>query len=34
MEAIAYIYTIILKAINHDITPEVALEKIRVFLSH
>lgn len=34
MEAIAYIYTIILKVLNNDITPEVAIEKIRVFLSH
>lgn len=34
MESIAYIYTIILQTLNNDITPEAALEKIRVFLSH
>ena len=33
MEAIAYIYTIVVKAVNKDIPPEQAIELIRQFLS-
>ena len=33
METIAYIYSIIVKALNDDITPEKAIEMIRAHLS-
>lgn len=33
MDKIAFIYTILMKAINDDITPEKAIELIRSYLS-